>query len=156
MITFINTTLENRESVLFQPVLKAYPTPHSWMITAHVSLGNMEKKWKLFTRQMIRTHQLLNSLQQKPSAPTQLLSGLEAGFNNLNSIHTSYQPLIQAATQLLKKEPAFDRVPVSSKHMRSLLPFFRNALSWLIGTATTKDINGIKTRINHLIATQHN
>ena len=46
MIALINTTQENRESVLFQPVLKAYPTHHSWMITTHVSLGNMEKKWE--------------------------------------------------------------------------------------------------------------
>ena len=118
MITLINTTWENRESVLFQPVLKAYPTHHSWMITAHVSLGNMEKQWKLSTRQMIRTHHQLSSLLWKPSAPTQLLSGLEAELNNLNSIHTSYQPLLQEATQLLKKEPSFDGIPVSSKHMR--------------------------------------
>ena len=156
MVALINTTWENRESVLLQPVLKAYPTHHSWMITAHVSLGNLEKQWKLFTRQMIRTHQLLTSLLQKPSALTQLLSVIEAELNNLNSIHTSYQPLIQVATQLLKKEPSFDRVSVSSKCMkRSLSPFLGDALSWLIGTATTKDVNGIKTRINQLITTQH-
>ena len=29
-------------------------------------------------------------------------------------------------------------------------------LSWLTGTATTKDVNSIKTRINHLITTQQN
>ena len=127
------------------------------MITAHASLGNMEKQWKLFTRQMIRTHQLLISLLQKPSAPTQLLSALEAELSNLNSIHTSYQPLIQAATQLLKKEPSFDRIPVSSKCMRkSLLPFLEDTVNWLTGTATTKDINAIKTRINQLITTQQN
>ena len=83
------------------------------MITAHVSLGNMEKQWKLFTTQMISTHQLLTSLLQQPPALTQLLSALEAELNNLNSIHTSYQPLIQAATQLLRKEPSFDGVPIS-------------------------------------------
>ena len=155
MITLVNSTWENRESVLFHPVLKAYPTHHTWMITAHVSLGNMEKQWKLFTRQMIRTCQLLTSLLQKPSAPTQLLSGLEAELNNLNSIHASYQPLIQTATQLLKKEPSFSRVPVSSKCMRrSLLSFLHDALSWLNGTVTMKDFNAIKTRINQLIATQ--
>ena len=127
------------------------------MITAHVSLGNMERQWKLFTRQMIRTRQLLTSLLWGPSALTQLLSALEAEFNNLNSIHTSYQPLIQAATQLLKKEPSFDGVPVSSKCMRrSLLPFLGDALSWLTGIATTKDINTIKTIMNQLITTQHN
>ena len=108
MNALINTTRENRESVLFQPVLKAYPTYHTWMMTAHVSLGNMEKQWKLFTRQLIRTGQLLTSLLQKPSAPTQLTSALEAELNNLNSIHTSYQPLIQAATQPLKKETSFN------------------------------------------------
>ena len=37
---------------------------------------------------------------------------------------------------------------------RSLLPFLGNALSWLTGTATTKYIQSIKTRINQLLATQ--
>ena len=139
MITLVNTTQHNRKSVLFQPVLKAYPTHHSWIITSHVSLGNMEKQWKLFTRQMIRTCQLLPSLIWKPAAPTHLLTGLEAELNNLNSIYTSYQQLIQTATQLLQKEPSFNGIPVSSKHMkRSLLPFIGDALSWLTSTATTK------------------
>ena len=125
------------------------------MITTHASLGNMEKQWKLFTRQMIRIHQLLPSLLWKPAAPTQLLSGLEAELNNLNSIYISYQPLIQAATQLLKKEPSFSGILASSKCMkRSLLPFLGDVLSWLTGTAMTKDVNAIKTRINKLITIQ--
>ena len=37
---------------------------------------------------------------------------------------------------------------------RSLLPFLGDAISWLTGTATTRDIHSIKTRINQLIATQ--
>ena len=138
-------------------MLKAYPTHHSWMITAHVSLGTMKKQWKLFTRQMIRIHQLLPSLIQIPAAPTQLFSGLKAELSNLNNIYTSYHPLIQAATQLLQKEFSFDGIPVSSKHMkRSLLPFLGDALSWLTGTATTKDVNAIITTINQLISTQQN
>ena len=36
----------------------------------------------------------------------------------------------------------------------SLLPFLGDALSWLTGTATTKDVHSIKTRINQLIAIQ--
>ena len=39
-------------------------------------------------------------------------------------------------------------------HRRSLLPFLGDALSWLTGTATTKDIHCIKTRMNQPIATQ--
>ena len=43
------------ESVIFQPVLQAYPTCHSWIITAHVSLGHLECHWKAFNRQLART-----------------------------------------------------------------------------------------------------
>ena len=39
-------------------------------------------------------------------------------------------------------------------YRRSLLPFLGDTLSWLTGTATTKDIHSIKTQINQLIATQ--
>ena len=39
---------------------------------------------------------------------------------------------------------------------RSLLPFLWDALSWLMGRATTKDVTSIKIRIKQLIATQHN
>ena len=38
---------------------------HSWIITAHVSLGNMEKQWRMFLRQLERKQQLLNSIQQE-------------------------------------------------------------------------------------------
>ena len=133
--------------------------PHMSFLDDHSSfiIGKYGEIIKLFTRQMDRAQQLLTSLLWKPLALTQLLSVLEAELKSLNSIHTSYQPLIQAATELLKKEPSFNRVPVSSKHMRrNLLPFLGNALSWLTGTATTKDVNSIKTRINQLITTQHN
>ena len=34
------------------------------------------------------------------------------------------------------------------------MPFLGDALRWLTGTATTKDVNSIKTRVNQLIATQ--
>ena len=158
MITLITTTTwDNQESVLFQPVLRTYPTHHSWIITAYVSLGNLEKQWRMFTRQMDSTQQLLNSLLQKPLAPAHLSSTLDTELTCLDSICTSSKPLILAATQLLKKEPSFDGVLVSNKcTRRSLLPFLGDALSWLRITAMTKDVINIKKRVNQLIATQHN
>ena len=148
---------ESQESVLFQPALKVYLMYHSWIITAHVSLGNLEKQWRVFIRQMKRTQPLLNSKQQKPLALTHLISTLQAEHTHLDSIYTSYRPLILAATQLLKKEPSFNGVSASNRCMRrSLLPFLGDALSWLMGTATTKDVNSIKTRVNQLLATQNN
>ena len=34
------------ESVIFQPVLQAYLTQDSWIITAHILLGNLEHHWE--------------------------------------------------------------------------------------------------------------
>ena len=134
LVTLIDATIlkESQESVLFQPVSKAYPTHHSWMITAHVSLGSLEKQWRMFIKQMGKTQQLLNSLQQKPLAPTYMISAMQVELTNLDSIYTSYKPLIFTPTQLLRKEPTFDRVPPFNRHTRrSLLPFLGDALSWL-------------------------
>ena len=143
------------ESVIFQPVLQAYPTHHSWIITAHISLGNLECHWKAFNRQLARTQQLLCSLDQQPSVQTQLLSTLQVELSNIEDIYNSGKTTIISAIKLLQSNPSFDGQ--SQTHIccrRSLLPFLGDALSWLTGTATTKDINSIKTWINQLITTQ--
>ena len=90
------------ESVIFQPVLQAYPTRHSWIITTHVSLGNLEHHWKLFTRQLIRTQQFLRSLAHHPSAPAQLLATLQLELSNIQDIYKSSETTIASAIQLLK------------------------------------------------------
>ena len=143
------------ESVIFQPVLQAYPTRHSWIITADVSLGNLECHWKAFNRQLARTQQLLCSLDQQPSVQTQLLSTLQVELSNIEDIYNSGKTTIISAIKLLQSNPSFDgQLQLHTCHRRSLLPFLGDALSWLTGTATTKDINSIKTTINQLIATQ--
>ena len=157
MITLTNTSSarENGESVLFQPILKAYPTWHSWLITAHISLGHLEWYWKSFTRQMDRTCQVIQSLSNGPSALTQLLSALQAELTNINDIYTSYKAIIIPDINLLSTDSSFDGNSNYNKCvMRSLLPFLGDALSWLTGTATTKDINSKKKRMNQLIAAQ--
>ena len=156
MITF-TTTLSGRElgeSVIFQPVLKAYPTQHSWIITAHISLGHLECHWKAFKRQLIRTHQLLQFLSQQPSAPTLLISTLQVELSNIDDVYNSCKPTIISAINLLNTNPSFDGQSQSHTHCkRSLLPFLGDALGWLMGTATMKDVSSIKTRINQLITT---
>ena len=142
--------MELGESVIFQPVLQAYPTWHSWIITAHISLGNLECHWKTFNRQLARTQQLLHSLDQQPSGPTQLLSTLQVELSNIEDIYNSGKTTIISAIKLLQSNQPQTHI----HHRRSLLPFLGDALSWLTGTATTKDIHSIKTSINQLIATQ--
>ena len=145
-----SSRMELGELVIFQPVLQAYPTRHSWIITAHILLGNLEDHWKLFNRQIARTQQLLRSLDQHPSAPTQLLLTLQLELSNIQDIYNSGETTITSAIKLLQSNQ-----PQTHIHCRrSLLPFLGDALTWLTGTATTKDIHNIKTRINQLIATQ--
>ena len=141
---------EPRELVIFQPVLQAYPTRHSWIITVHISLGNLECHWKLFNRQLTRTQQFLRSLDQHPSAPTQLLTTLQLELSNIQDIYKSSKTTITSAINLLNS----NQLQTNTRCKRSLLPFLGTALSWLTGMATTKDIRSIKTRINQLIATQ--
>ena len=85
-----------------------------------------------------------------------MISTLQAEITNLDSIHTSYGPLILAGTQLLKNKPSFNGVLTFNRHTRrSLLSFLEGALSWLMGTATTRDVSSIKETVNQLITTQH-
>ena len=145
-----SSQMEPRELVIFQPVLQAYPTRHSWIITAHVSLGNLECHWELFSMQLTRTQQFLLFLDQHPSAPAQLLTTLQLELSNIQDIYKSSETTITSAINLLNS----NQLQTSTQCKRSLLPFLGAALSWLTGTATTKDIHSIKTRINQLIATQ--
>ena len=142
--------MEPGESVIFQPVLQAYPTRHSWIITAHISLGNLEHHWKLFSRQLTRTQQFLRSLDQHPSAPTRLLTTLQLELSNIEDMYKSNETTTTSAINLLNS----NQLQTRTRCKWSLLPFLAAALSWLTGTATTKDIHSIKTRINQLIATQ--
>ena len=157
MITLTTTSSgrELGESVLLQPVLKAYPTCHSWIITAHVSLGQLERHWKSFNRQLIRTCHLLQFLSQQPSAPTQLISTLQVELSNIDDIYNSCKPAIISAINLINTNPSFNgKSQQSTHHKQSLLPFLGDALRWLTGTANMKDVNSIKTRVNQLITTQ--
>ena len=110
----------------------------------------MECHWKIFNRQFDKEQQLLQSLDLHPSAPTQLLSTLQLKLSNIKDIYNSGKTTITSAIKLLQSNQ-----PQTHIHCRrSLLPFPRDALSWFTGTATTKDIHSIKTRINQLITTQ--
>ena len=143
------------ESVIFHPVLQAYPTCHSWIITAHVSLGHLKCHWKAFNMQLARTQQLLHFLDQQPSVPTHLLSMLQVELTNIEDIYNCCKTTIISAIKSLQTNPSFSGQSQShTHHRRSLLPFLGDALGWLTGTATTKDINSIKTWINQLITTQ--
>ena len=75
---------------------------------------------------------------------------LQLELSNIQDIYNSGESIITSAIKLLQS----NQPQTHQCHRRSLLPFLGDALSWLSGTATTKDIHSIKTWINQLIATQ--
>ena len=76
-------------------------------------------------------------------------------LTKIEDIYNSCKTTIISAIDLLHTNPSFDGQSQSHIcHRRSLLPFLGDGLRWLMGTATTKDINSIKTQINQLIMTQ--
>ena len=80
---------------------------------------------------------------------------LQVELTNIENIYDSCKTTIISAIDLLHTNPSFDGQSQSHiHHRRSIVPFIGDALRWLMGTATTKDINSIKTQINQLIATQ--
>ena len=154
-LTTTSTTKEIGESIFFQPVLKTYPTCHSWIITAHVSLGHLECHWKHFNRQLDKTYQLLLSLTHQPAVPSHLLSPLQVELTTINDMYNSCKPTIISAISLLNMDPSFDGHIHSNTHCRrSLFPFLGYTLRWLTATATTKDVNSIKKHVNELTETQ--
>ena len=155
ILTITSSGRELGESVLFQLVLKAYPTHHSWIINVHVSLGHLECHWNFFNRQLIKTRQLLQFLSRQPSAPTQLISSLQMELFNIDDIHNSCKHTIISAINLINTNLSFDgKSQWNTCHKRSLLPFLGDGRRWLTGTTSTKDVNSIKTRVNQHIVTQ--
>ena len=78
------------------------------------------------------------------------MSTLQLELSNIKDIYHSGETTITSEINLLQSNQPWTHI----HRRRSLLPFPEDALSWLTGTATTKDIHSIKTRINQLIATQ--
>ena len=139
----------------FSTSLIAYPTCPSWIITAYVSLGHLEHHWKYFNRQVDKICQLLQFLSYHPAAPTHLLSPLQVEHDTMNDMYNSCRPTIMSAINLLITDPSFNgHMNSNSHHKRSQLPFLGDALRWLTGTVTTKDVNSIKDHVNQLTETQ--
>ena len=104
---------------------------------------------------MDKTCQLLLFLSHQPAAPTHLISPLQVELTTINDTYNSCKPTIISAINLLNTDPSFDgHINSNTQHRRSSLPFLGNALRWLTGIATTKDVNSIKEHVYQLIETQ--
>ena len=137
---------ERIESVLFQPILVAYPTRHSWIIYTHINLGTLNKPMHMFNRQKNIVREMISKLRNHLDDTIEPLQPLQVKLDNLNSLFMAYKPVFSSAMSILQTQPSFDGKPIppSRRKKWSLLPFLGSALIWLTGTATTKDIKHIK------------
>ena len=112
----------------------------SWNNTGSSSNGNL-----------LRRNSSLLPLEHHPSAsPTADHYPTVGTVKHTRFITNPMKPSSQSAVNLLNS----NQPQPTTRCKRSLLPFLGTALSWLTGTATTKDIHSIRTRINLIIATQ--
>ena len=78
---------------------------HSWTITAHISLGYLDRQLHMFIQQQkTLAHQLLVKLQDQPLASQLVVNALMDGFTNTDNIYDSYRPTIKSAVWLLKAD----------------------------------------------------
>ena len=120
-----------------------------------MSLGHLGCHWEYFSRQVDKTHQLLQFLSHQPAALTHLISTLQVELTNISDIYDSCKHTIISAINLLNTDLSFDGHVNSNNHpKRSPLHFLGNTLRWLTGTATIKDVNSIKEHVNQLIEVQ--
>ena len=134
------------ESVLFQLILAAYPIRHSWIISAHINLGTLNRPMHMFKRQKNIVHETISKLRNHPDDTIEPLQPLQVKLDNLHSLFMAYIPVFSSTMSIIQMQPSFDGKPIppSRRKKRSLLPFLGSALKWLTGTATTKDIKQIK------------
>ena len=135
-----------------------YPTRHSWIISAHINLGTLNKPMHMFNRKKNIVHEMISKLRNQPDDAIELLQPLQVELDNLHSLFMAHKKVFSSAVSILQMQPSFDRKPIppSGRKKWSLLPFLSSALKWLTETATTKDIKHIKKRISSLIETQKN
>ena len=89
---------ERIELVLFQPILAAYPTRHSWIISAHINLGTLHKPMHMFNRQKNIVRETISKLRNHLDDEIKPLQPLQVKLDNLHNLwHTNqYFHLLEA------------------------------------------------------------
>ena len=118
------------ESVLFQPILVAYPTRHSWIISAHINLGTLNKPIHMLNRQKNIVREMISKLRNHPDDTIEPLQPPQVKLDNLHSLFMAYKPVFSSTMSILQTQPSFDRKPIPPMRRKkwSLLPFLSSAL----------------------------
>ena len=80
---------ERIESVLSQPILAAYHTRHSWIISAHINLGTLHKPMHMFNRQKNIVCETICKHRNHPDDEIEPLQPLQVELDNLHNLRVS-------------------------------------------------------------------
>ena len=89
---------EKIELILFQQILVAYPTRHSWIISTHINLGTLNKPMHMFNRQKNIVCEMISKLRNHPDDTIEPLQPLQVEFDNLHSLFMAYKPVFRIGT----------------------------------------------------------
>ena len=109
---------EGIELVLFQPILAAYPTRHSWIISTHINLGTLNKPMHMFNRQKNIVHEIISKLRNHPDDTIEPLQPLRIELDNLHNLFMAYKPVFSSARSILQTQPSFDGEPIPSSRRK--------------------------------------
>ena len=112
---------EKIESVLFQPILVAYPTRHSWIISAHINLGTLNKPMHMFNKQKNIVRETIFKLRNHPDDAIEPLQPLQVKLDNLHNLFMAYKPVFSSARSILQTQPSFDGKPIPPSGSQLLL-----------------------------------
>ena len=93
---------ERIELVLFQPILAAYPTRHSWIISTHINLGSLLKPMHMFNRQKNIVRETISKLRNHPDDEIESLQPLQVKLDNLHNLFVAYKPVFSSAKSILQ------------------------------------------------------
>ena len=98
-ILFLHTLAQGKriELVLFQPILAAYPTRHSWIISAHINLGTLHKPMDMFNRQKNIVCEMISKLRNHPDDEIEPIQPLQVELDNLHNLFMAYKPVFSSA-----------------------------------------------------------
>ena len=100
------------ELVLFQPILVAYPTRHSWINSTHINLGTLNKPMHMFNRQKNIVREMISKLRNHLDDAIEPLQPLQVKLDNLHSLFMAYKPVSSSAMSILQMQPSFDGKPI--------------------------------------------
>ena len=103
---------EKIELVLFQPILVAYPTRYSWIISAHINLGTLNRPMHMFNRQKNIICEIIYKLRDHSDDAIEPLQPLKVELDNLLSLFMAYKPVFSSAMSILQMQPSFDGKPI--------------------------------------------